>query len=243
MAWPLPALLAWAGAWALFVFLGALGAPAWLALGAAVALGAGLATQGATRWRAGLIFAGFPLSWLATGFSTALPAWAWLVPLAGLALVYPLRSWKDAPLFPTPRGALAGLAARAPLPPGARVLDAGCGLGDALVELGREYPQAQLTGVEWSAVLALAARLRCASRATVSRGDLWGVDWSGFDMVYLFQRPESMARAVAKARAELHPGAWLASLEFEATELRPQAVHACADGRRVWLYRAPLLRG
>ena len=240
LSWPLPALLAWAGAWALFAGGCALAAPGWLAFGAAVTLGAGLATLGATRWRAGLIFAGFPLSWLAVGVSTATPAWAWLVPLAALALVYPLRSWKDAPLFPTPRGALAGLSARVPLPPGARVLDAGCGLGDALVELHREYPQAQLTGVEWSPVLALAARLRCAARATVSRGDLWRADWSAFDMVYLFQRPESMARAVAKARAELRRGAWLASLEFEATGLRPQAVHACADGRRLWLYRAPL---
>jgi hypothetical protein len=48
-----------------------------------------------------------------------------------------------------------------------------------------------------------------------------------------------MARAVAKARAELQPDAWLVSMQFEATELIPQATLLCADGRTVWLYRAP----
>ena len=71
------------------------------------------------------------------------------------------------------------------------------------------------------------------------RDDLWQTDWSRVQVVYLFQRPESMARTVAKTRAELRADAWLASLEFEASGLRPQAVHACADGRTVWLYRTP----
>jgi len=61
--------------------------------------------------------------------------------------------------------------------------------------------------------------------------------------VYLFQRPESMARAAEKARAQLMPGAWLVSLEFEAPSLKPQAVLRCPDGRPVWLYRAPFQMG
>ncbi len=149
-----------------------------------------------------------------------------------------MRSWRDAPLFPTPRGALAGLARSVKLPPSARVIDAGCGLGDGLRELRHEYPQARLEGLEWSWPLVWACRWRCRW-AAVRRRDLWAADWSGCDLVYLFQRPESMARAAAKAARELRPGAWLASLEFEAPGLRPHAVHACADGRPLWLYRVP----
>ena len=77
--------------------------------------------------------------------------------------------------------------------------------------------------------------------ARVRQGDMWRADWSGFDMVYLFQRPESMARAVAKA-AELRTGAWLVSLEFEATQLIPAASYRAPGGKMVWLYRAPLVR-
>lgn len=237
MPWPLPALAAWAACWALWGALSAAGASAWLAaLGAAVA-GLGCAWHAGSRMRALVIAAGFPLSLLGAG-AAALPAWAWLAPLALLWLLYPRRAWRDAPLFPTPRGALDGLAAALPLPAAARVLDAGCGLGHGLRALQRAYPQARLEGVEWSWPLALLARARCR-RVKVRRGDLWASDWADFDLVYLFQRPETMARAWAKASAEMDRGAWLASLEFPIDGVRAQRVHRCPDGRTLWLYRVP----
>ena len=71
------------------------------------------------------------------------------------------------------------------------------------------------------------------------RADIWAADWSGFDLVYLFQRPESMARAAEKAQRELRPGAWMVSLEFDAAALAPTKVLECADGRRASLYQVP----
>ena len=53
--------------------------------------------------------------------------------------------------------------------------------------------------------LAAAWPARCAAQARVRRADMWKTDWSGYQMVYLFQRPESMARAAAKAQAEMAP--------------------------------------
>ena len=239
--WPLPALLTWAAAWGVFVGLQRCAVPLWLAFVLASGLGATCSLWGRTPWRRGLLAAGFPLSLLISGVASALadmPAWAWLLPLALLAFLYPVHTWRDAPMFPTPRGALSGLARAVPLHPSARLLDAGCGLGDGLRELHREYPQAPLVGLEWSWLL----RIACAWRvpfASVKRADIWAADWSGFEMVYLFQRPESMLRAAEKAGRELRPGTWLASLEFEATAFEPQALLACADGRTLWLYRAP----
>lgn len=241
----------WAACWALFRASSLAGAPPWAAAlvgagaGAAVALRLAGARRATAHWRATahlrawVVGAGFPLSLLASGAlgrAAALPGWAWLVPLVLLWLLYPKRAWRDAPLFPTPHAALDGLAAALPLRPQARVLDAGCGLGHGLRALQRAYPQARLEGVEWSAPLALLARLRCG-RATVRRGDLWAQRWHDFDLVYLFQRPESMARAWAKASAEMKPGAWLASLEFGIDGVPAQQVLACPDGRALWLYR------
>lgn len=237
--WPLPALGAWALAWGLFIGLNRVGValPVTLALGAA--LGLVLSVLGATRWRRIFIAAGFPLSLAASGLAGTLPGWAWLLPLALLLLLYPLNAWRDAPLFPTPPGALQGLAVHAPLPPRARVFDAGCGLGDGLRELHREYPEARLTGLEWSWPLRLACAWRCRF-AAVRRADIWAADWSGAELVYLFQRPESMPRALDKARRELRPGAWLVSLEFAVPGLAPDARLDSVPGRPVWLYRAPL---
>lgn len=238
LTWPLPALLTWALGWALFALLRSAGLPLAVAIAAPVALGAALSLLGSTPWRRVFVAAGFPLSLAASGLAASMPAWGWLLPLALLALVYPLNAWRDAPLFPTPAGALDGLARLAPLAPGARVLDAGCGLGDGLRELRREYPDAALQGLEWSWPLRALCAWRCRF-AQLRRADIWAADWSGYAMVYLFQRPESMARAGAKAARELRAGAWLVSLEFDAPGFAPTKVIECADGRRLWLYRMP----
>jgi hypothetical protein len=233
--WPLPALAAWLACWLLFVVVDGVAAPA--APATATALGVALAALAGSRWRRIVVACGFPLS-LAIGGAAPLPGWPWLLALAALALVYPPAAWRDAPLFPTWRRALHGLGAAVPLARGAAILDAGSGSGAALVELRREYPHARLIGIERSWPLWLAAMLRCRF-AQVRRGDLWSADWTPYALVYLFQRPESMPRALAKAAHELRPGAWLASLEFEIAALAPQQVLDGGEGRRVWLYRAP----
>ena len=237
LIWPLPALVAWGSAWALFVVLPRWGFSPGLALGIASVLGLVASLAGHTWWRRLMIALGFPLSLLVTQ-AASLPAWVWLLPLLVLLLIYPLNAWRDAPLFPTPHDALKGLESLVPLAQDAPVLDAGCGLGDGLMALRRAYPQAHLSGLEWSWPLRLACALRCPW-AQVRRGDIWQADWSGYDMVYLFQRPESMPRAVHKARAELKPGAWLVSLEFEALELKPHVVLRTLADKPVWIYRMP----
>lgn len=246
MMWPLPALGVWALAWALFLTLTHWGLPAAIAFLLtcfAGLLGAGLAAwRGLSRWRQGMMALGFPLSAAASGVAAGWPAWWWLLPLLLLLLLYPLRSWRDAPLFPTPHDALTGLAAATKLPASARLMDAGCGLGDGLLALRREFPVAHITGLEWSYLLQLLCKLRCAfcgAEIQVQRADIWAADWSGYDLVYLFQRPESMARAMDKARAELRPGAWLVSLEFEVVGQRETQRLDAHPGKPVWLYQMP----
>jgi hypothetical protein len=190
LRWPLPALLTWGAAWTLFIGLQRLGLSAWVALAVAAALGVALSGWAASWWRRAIIGLGFPVSLL--------------------LLIYPLNAWRDAPLFPTPQHALRDLAGQAPLPAGALVLDAGCGLGAGLRALREAYPAAQLHGLEWSWPLRALCALRCPW-ARVRQGDIWRADWAPYALVYLFQRPESMARAMDKARAQLRPGAWLVS--------------------------------
>jgi hypothetical protein len=240
LPWPLPALLAWLLAWGGWAVLSRLGAPAstrWV-LGCALGLALAAAWPGLGRWRRLLLALGFPASAVGLGLAQALPAWAWLLPLALLLGAYPLRAWRDAPLFPTPVDALHGLARLAALAPGAPVLDAGCGLGQGLSALRAEYPDARVSGVEWSPLLAWVARRRCRW-AEVRRGDLWADDWGGYDLVYLFQRPESMARAWAKACSDMAPGSWLVSLDFAVPDVAP--THSVQGPRApsVWLYRVP----
>jgi hypothetical protein len=237
LRWPLPALLAWGAAW---VAMSLLSRSEWLApplaIVAGMLVGAAPALVVSTFWRRVIVAGGFPLSLLASGAGVVLPAWAWLVPLAVLALAYPVTAWRDAPVFPTPRDALAGLDQHIDLAWPASILDAGCGLGHGLRALRAVWPHARIAGIEWSWPLTLATRLRCPW-ARVARGDMWRGSWAAQDLVYLFQRPESMARALAKADAEMRPGSWVVSLEFEAVDRTPHAVMRLDSGRPIWIYR------
>ena len=232
----MPALLAWLAAWLAYGVALAAGLAGGPALGLAALLAALLAAWQPHRWRRLIVALGFPASVLALGWQGQASALLWLLPLLILWWLYPRRSWSEAPLFPTPRGALAPLTAHAALPAGARVLDAGCGVGDGLLELQRAFAHARVEGVEWSRPLAWVARWR-ARGALVRRGDLWADDWAPFALVYVFQRPESMPRVWAKACEELAPGAWLASLDFAVPDVPPTASWQLPGGQFVWLYR------
>lgn len=233
--------MAWAAAWS----LRAIGAPWWVCLGLPAAGGAWAAWWPAvagTASRRLWVALGFPLSVLALGQGAAQAGAWWLLPLALLLWAYPLRAWRDAPIFPTPRGALRDLGRHAPLcAVTGRVHDAGCGMGDGLIALRQAYPQARLTGIEWSWLWRVVAAWRCRD-AQVRQGDMWAEDWGDCELVYLFQRPETMPRAWAKACAEMRPGTWLVSLEFAVVDRsgEPVSPHAHLDvpgGRPVWVYR------
>ena len=242
MPWPAPALVTWALGWAVFAALTALiGVPA-IAWAAALVTTAVCAMTGRTVWRKLFMAAGFPLSSLALGNGSGLPAGLWLAGLAALWLLYPLRAWADAPLFPTPSGSLAGIDRHLKLRASPGILDAGCGLGSGLIEWAREYPAARCTGLEWSWLIALMCWLRCLRmlpQARIRRADMWRASWAGFDVVYVFQRPESMEKIASKARAELGSGAWLVSLEFPVPSWQATHVMRPARGRCVWLYQMP----
>lgn len=237
-AWPLPALAAWAMAWAVHASVMHREWPPLIGLGAGVAITGVWAWFVGSRWRRLIVLAGFPLSVLLLA-RPEIPAWAWGVAALPLWVLYPKRAWQDAPLFPTPAEALEGLAWGWPDDPPRRILDAGCGLGHGLHALRAQWPKAELHGIEWSATWAWLARRRCPF-ATVTRGDMWEADWSGYDLVYVFQRPESMARVLAKAEAELAPGSWLVSLEFDLPadlERRPDFSVQSRPGKPVMAWR------
>jgi SAM-dependent methyltransferase len=236
--WPLPALLAWAAAWICLAVLQLGGVPVWVAVMLSCVVGLAATLLGATWWRRSMIALGFPLSWLALA-AGQVPAWTWLLPLVLLLLIYPINAWRDAPVFPTPQGALQGLPGHLALPDGALVLDAGCGAGHGLQALRSAWPHAKVHGVEWSWLLRWVSQLRCPW-AKVRRGDMWAADWSPYALVYLFQRPESMSRAAVKSLGEMREGAWLVSLNFPIPDVTPTYVAELEDGRAVYAYQAPL---
>lgn len=240
LPWPLPAVLCWLGgllAWQAALWLGA----AWWQAFACALLASALGARSCTgRWRRLMAATGGPLALLVLAApESGVPPLAWGGAAVLGLLLYPPGAWRDAPWFPTPAGGLAGLAQACAAHPPLAVLDAGCGVGHGLVELRRQFPTAELHGIESSRLLLAMAARRCRW-ARLQQGDIWQASWAQFQLVYVFQRPESMRRAYDKAMCELPAGGWLASLEFEVPGVEPFA--RLEPGRRsgqvkpVWLY-------
>lgn len=214
-------------------------------------------------WRRWTVLGGLPLLMLTSAGVSSVGPGGWLALALLLLAVYPLQAWRDAPVFPTPPQALRGLGEVVALNPGAAVLDAGSGLGHGMVALRQAFPLARVQGVESSLLLVMLSRWRlrrehrcnpdCNSGQGASslssafgpsgaahrvlRGDMWALSWAPFDLVYLFQRPESMRRAWDKACSELVAGTWVVSLEFEVPGVAPTSRLTCPDGRILWIYR------
>ena len=199
----------------------------------ACALGVAGSLLAATWWRRGLIAIGFPLSAALTG-AVALPAWAWLLPLALLLLVYPINAWRDAPLFPTPPGALRGLEAHAALADGAPVLDAGCGLGDGLKTPARGLPARSCMGWNgagrWPCCAVCAALGQGAPRRYLGRG--LECLCAGVSV----PAPESMAAWPRRPAPKWLRNGWLGQPGVRLPGVRPSMRLQSFAGHGVWVY-------
>ncbi|ACB39157.1 class I SAM-dependent methyltransferase [Pyrobaculum neutrophilum] len=113
---------------------------------------------------------------------------------------------------------------------GRRVYDLGCGYGRVLA-LARRMG-AEVVGVEIDPVRWLICLLRCRCRVLLA--DMFKVDVSDADVVYIFQWPSVNARLSEKFRRELRRGAYVVSYMWEVPGL--ELVEQSPE-LRVYIYR------
>ena len=195
---------------------------------------------GATPWRRVFIGGGFPLSFAVSG-AAALPPWAWLLPLALLAFVYPVaRLARRAALPDAGRRAARPRARRAARPPARRCSTPAAASARRCSSCAANIRTRAVDGIEWSWPLlgagapALPLRARAARRHLERR--LVGASRSSI----CSSGRRAWPRAAAKAARELKPGRLAGEPRVRDRDAAAAArARAARDGRRVWLYRAP----
>jgi SAM-dependent methyltransferase len=140
------------------------------------------------------------------------------------------------PLFLTNASTRARLAQL--LPPGARVLDLGCGFGGLLHKLAGARADCAFHGCEIAPLPAVLARLRtCAQRrVSVTMGDFWQMDFADYEVVYAFLSPVPMPALWDKARREMRAGSLLISNTFTIPGVAADEVIALNDYRHSALH-------
>ncbi|MGB4073808.1 class I SAM-dependent methyltransferase [Pseudomonas sp.] len=206
-------------------------------------LAAGLARGlGLSRWWCALNLLFAPALLLASG--SALPSWVFL---AGFVLLL-LLNWNSVservPLYLTAapaRRELRGLLEQQPAE--FRFVDLGCGPAGTLLNLARQFPQAQFVGVETAPLSFALAWLRAlpVRNCQIRYENLWRCDLAAFDVVYCFLSPAPMAELWAKARGQMPAGSWLLSNTFEVPGVPADEQIELHDWRksRLLLWRMP----
>lgn len=133
------------------------------------------------------------------------------------------------------------------VPPGARVLELGCGTGRNLALIRRQYPECRLFGLDISEEMLISARRRMAFRgsatATLTQGDASALDArrqfgeDGFERIvisYALSMIPPWRETLAAAAANLVEGGRLLVVDFGDQERLPAWFRS---GLRAWLAR------
>ena len=193
-------------------------------------------------WSSKVFKAGvFPISYCVLWLTFGLPSWIWGLMAAMGMLFFPRLDKESAPLWRSPNEITQGLGVlwldeRKEVN---SILDAGCGIGDAILSLRQVFPKAKIIGFEAGWLPWVIARIRCG--AGVMNKDMWKESWRDYDLVYLFLRPEAMNKAKEKAIQEMEKDALIASLEFEFIDINPERVIEIQPKRFLRLYKVQSL--
>jgi len=128
------------------------------------------------------------------------------------------------PLYLSPTSLWQVVAELLPKEKSVRFIDIGSGLGGLVLHLAKYCPKANVEGIELAPVPWLVSWLRARlirSRAHFIQGDYQKIDFSQFDVVFVYLSPVVMDDIWEKANAEMRSGALLLSYEFPISGLKP----------------------
>ncbi len=221
ITWPTLSLLSWISDWLVFLWLINLKVGSSVAFFIVLLLViVKLLIVKTSKWKKIFLLLGFPLSAFLLQINQASSTIGWLMPLLILLIVYPPNSWKDAPIYPTPKNALDGLNAILNLKNNSKILDFGCGVGHGIKAILQEWPNSYVFGVENSIFFYLFTKLKY-HKATIIFDNMWDVHLSNFNVLYVFQRPETMTEIWEKAKKEMPPNSFVISLSFPIENVKP----------------------
>lgn len=141
----------------------------------------------------------------------------------------------------TTRTRISAFLQKVDIQPGQFFVDLGCGDGRVLRAM-RKKVAVIAVGYELNPLACFLARIQCIGDRSIEirRRDFMKADLSEADVVFCYLFPDVMKRLAKKLRAELRPGALVASCNFELPGFVPESILRPAGALHrdpIYLYR------
>lgn len=159
-----------------------------------------------------------------------------LLLLFGRAMIFMVPILHGPVFVPSADDKLRTMLELAKVKPGQKVIDLGAGDGKIVINLAKQGIAAE--GIEINPVLVKKAQLKIKQAgleelAEVKKGNFWKLDYSDYDVIFLYGTTYIMERLEEKLMQELKPGAVVISNFFQFPNWEPESVK-----NEVRLYRA-----
>lgn len=134
--------------------------------------------------------------------------------------------FSDAPFVPTDSSVVDKIVSHIPLEKGKKFYDLGCGDARILLAAYRRQPEMEYIGVEKNLYPYLRARFNLwrvgnPSNIKIVRTDIFKMDYSDADILYIYLFPKVLERLEKKFINELRPGSQVFSATFQFPSLKP----------------------
>jgi hypothetical protein len=164
--------------------------------------------------------------------------------LLGVFLFLLLLFWStfrtQVPFYPSGPAVWRAVATLLPPARPIRLIDIGSGLGGLVLELARQHPGSDYSGIELAPLPWLLSVIRArmtGSAAAFLRGDYEKLNFAEYDIVFAYLSPAAMATLWLKAKTEMRPATMLISYEF-GIPLKPpdRTIAASASGPALFVW-------
>lgn len=158
------------------------------------------------------------------GLGAVIVSLAWIVILFGRMVLFAVPMLHGPVYVPSSDDRLQTMLELAKIKTQDKIIDIGSGDGKIVFALAEQGHNATGVDINWWLVWRARARARhkkLTSKTTFIRGNFWNVDFSKYDVLFLYGTTYIMKKLEKKLQAELKPGARVVSNYFKFPNWKP----------------------
>jgi SAM-dependent methyltransferase len=164
---------------------------------------------------------------IVSAFQSSIPSSWFLISFLIMLMLYWSTFKTQVPYYPSRNEVIPFLLEHIPEDKNMQVIDVGCGFAGVLLALANRRPKSQFWGVEIAPLPYFISWLRAKFQkrnVNILFGDYSKLDFSNYDLVFVYLSPVAMPILWQTIRHQMRPGSYIFSYEFMIPGVEPTSI-------------------